>query len=40
MIENNKEELLIGLISDTHVPTRTDKILEVILKDFKERNVD
>ena len=40
MIDTNKDELLIGLISDTHVPTRTDKIPEVILKDFKDREVD
>jgi putative phosphoesterase len=40
MINTDKDELLIGLVSDTHVPTRCDKIPEVILKDFKERNVD
>ena len=40
MINTNKEELLIGLVSDTHVPTRTDKVPEVILKDFKDKNVD
>ena len=40
MIDTDKEELLIGLISDTHVPTRTDKIPEKILKDFQERRVD
>lgn len=40
MINTNKAELLIGLVSDTHVPTRTDKVPEVILKDFKDRNVD
>jgi hypothetical protein len=40
MIDTNKDELLIGLVSDSHVPTRTDKIPEVILKNFKERNVD
>ena len=37
MINTDKDELLIGLISDTHVPTRTDKIPEVLLKDFKDR---
>ena len=40
MINTDKDEILIGLISDTHVPTRTDKVPEVILKDFKDRNVD
>ncbi len=40
MINTDKDELLIGLISDTHVPTRNDKVPDVILKDFKDRNVD
>ncbi|MFX1275509.1 MAG: metallophosphoesterase family protein [Promethearchaeota archaeon] len=40
MIKTNKKELLIGLISDTHVPSRTSKIPEVIINDFKQRNVD
>ncbi|MBN1801699.1 MAG: metallophosphoesterase family protein [Candidatus Lokiarchaeota archaeon] len=39
-LERNKEELLIGLISDTHVPSRTSSVPEQILKDFQERNVD
>ncbi len=40
MIKTDKKELLIGLIADTHVPSRTSKIPEAIMNDFKERNVD
>jgi len=40
MISTNKDELLIGLISDTHVPSRTSHIPKNILKDFKQRNID
>ena len=40
MISTNKDELLIGLISDTHVPSRAPHIPENILKDFKRRNID
>jgi len=40
MIKTNKNELLIGLISDTHIPSRTSEIPEVIMNDFKKRNVD
>lgn len=40
MIKTEKEELLIGLISDTHVPSRSSKIPEAILNDFKQRKVD
>ncbi len=40
MISTNKDELLIGLISDTHVPSRTQHIPENILKDFKKKNID
>lgn len=39
-LEINKEEILIGLISDTHVPSRTSSVPETVLKDFKARNVD
>lgn len=40
MIETNKNELLIGLISDTHVPSRTSKVPSIVIDDFKKRNVD
>ena len=40
MIKTDKEELLIGLISDTHVPSRTKFIPQIIIDDFKERGVD
>jgi len=40
MIKTNKNELLIGLISDTHVPSRTSEIPEAIMNDFEEKNVD
>ena len=40
MISTNKDELLIGLISDTHVPSRTPHIPKNIMKDFKQRNID
>jgi putative phosphoesterase len=40
MIKTNKEELLIGLISDTHVPSRVPEIPKNIIDDFLNRNVD
>lgn len=40
MIQSEKEEILIGLLSDTHVPQRTNSLPDVIIKDFKKRNVD
>ncbi|MBA7570628.1 hypothetical protein ES708_12381 [subsurface metagenome] len=40
MITTDKEELLIGLLSDTHIPQRTNEIPQVIIDDFKKRNVD
>ena len=40
MIETNKKELLIGLLSDTHVSSRTNNVPEIILEDFKRRKVD
>ena len=36
MLQTDKDELLIGLISDTHVPSRTPHIPEVIIEDFKD----
>ncbi len=40
MIKTNKDELLIGVLSDTHVPHRTDKVPNLIYDDFKQRKVD
>ncbi len=40
MLETDKEELLIGLLSDTHIPQRTNEIPQVIIDDFKKKNVD
>jgi len=40
MIQTDKEEILIGLLSDTHVPQRTNKVPSVVIEDFKKRNVD
>ena len=40
LIKTEKEELLIGLISDTHVPSRVPNVPQVIIDDFKKRNVD
>ena len=40
MIQTDKEEILIGLLSDTHIPLRTDKFPDVVFDDFKARKVD
>jgi putative phosphoesterase len=40
MIQTEKEEILIGVLSDTHVPQRTLKIPDMVLEDFKKRNID
>lgn len=40
MIINDKEELLIGLLSDTHIPSRTSKFPEEVIHEFKKRNID
>jgi len=40
MIQTDKEEILIGLLSDTHVPLRTNKVPDVVIDDFKKRKVD
>jgi len=40
MLQTDKDELLIGLISDTHVPSRVPHIPEVIIEDFKNKNID
>jgi len=40
MIKTEKDELLIGLIGDTHIPSRGLEIPKIIINDFKERNID
>lgn len=40
MLETEKKELLIGVLSDTHIPHRTKIFPEVVIEDFKKRNVD
>ncbi len=40
MIKTDKEEILIGLLSDTHIPQRTGNLTDVVLDDFKKRKVD
>jgi putative phosphoesterase len=40
MIQTDKEEILIGLLSDTHVPQRTKSLPNDVIEDFKRRNVD
>jgi hypothetical protein len=40
MIKTDKEELLIGLISDTHIPSRGSNIPDVIIEDFKKNQID
>ncbi len=40
IIKTDKDELLIGLISDTHVPSRVAEVPQVIIDDFKKRNID
>ncbi len=40
MIKTDKKELLIGLLSDTHCPSRVPEIPEVIIEDFKENQID
>ena len=36
MIQTDKEEILIGLLSDTHVPQRTTVLPDVVIEDFKK----
>ncbi len=40
MIKVDKDELLIGLIGDTHIPSRQSEIPPNIIEDFKKRNID
>jgi putative phosphoesterase len=40
MIKTDKEELLIGLIGDTHIPSTGPSIPESIIKEFQGRKID
>lgn len=40
MITTSKDELLIGLIGDTHVPSRVPEIPINIIDEFKRKNID
>ncbi|MHA1193255.1 MAG: metallophosphoesterase family protein [Promethearchaeota archaeon] len=40
MIKTDKKELLIGVLSDTHIPHRTTLFPDIVIEDFKKRNVD
>ena len=40
MIQADKDEILIGLISDTHIPSQRLEIPEIIIEDFKENQID
>lgn len=40
MSEYNKKNVLIGVISDTHVPSETNSIPQDIIDDFKTKQVD
>ena len=40
MIQPKKEEILIGLLSDTHVPQRTNTVPDVVIDDFIKKKVD
>ncbi|MBD3255275.1 MAG: YfcE family phosphodiesterase [Candidatus Lokiarchaeota archaeon] len=40
LISPDKDELLIGLISDTHIPSREPDLPKKIIDDFKQNNID
>jgi len=40
MIQIDKDEILIGLLSDTHIPQRTDHLPDKVIDDFIKRNID
>jgi len=40
MIKTNKEELLIGLIGDTHIHSRIEDIPQNVIDDFKQNRID
>ncbi|MFX1389800.1 MAG: metallophosphoesterase family protein [Promethearchaeota archaeon] len=40
MITTDKEELLIGLIGDTHIRSKGQEVLDFIINDFQEKRID
>lgn len=40
MIDDSKDEILIGLIADTHIPSRCAEIPKIIIDDFLDKSVD
>ncbi|MHA1985579.1 MAG: metallophosphoesterase family protein [Promethearchaeota archaeon] len=40
MIKTDKTELLIGLIGDTHIPSRAPEIPKNIISDFQDKKID
>ena len=40
IIETEKEELLVGIISDTHIPHEGSSLPDKVINDFKEKNID
>lgn len=40
MIDDSKDEILIGLIADTHIPSRCVEIPKIIIDDFLDKSVD
>jgi hypothetical protein len=40
MIKTDKTELLIGLIGDTHIPSRAPEIPKNIISDFQDKSID
>jgi hypothetical protein len=40
MNQVHKDIVIIGIISDTHIPSRVQEIPESIIQDFQEKNVD
>lgn len=40
MSKNSKNQIIIGVLSDTHIPSRTSDIPNKIIEDFKKRKVD
>ncbi len=39
-IKTDKNKLLIGVISDTHIPSESKSIPDRVIKDFKEKKID
>jgi putative phosphoesterase len=40
MIKTDKEELIIGLIGDTHIRSKGQEVLDFIINDFQEKKID